>query len=245
MFGVKKKDKLPEYSPQWEKITRPAQIINLLNRSKEDHDLINITLSGDKQIYHSSILRIQAQETTILLDELVPASGHKHITPASRIQVRLRCRGAEIRFLTRIKKISSHKGIAIYHADLPDSIHHLQRREYFRIKTHSDSLQLTIPLAGSSIRGQLSDISRGGVGIIISAATSLSSGQFLPSCRLILPQEIIINGSLSIRSSRKGRVNNTLHIGGILSDISRQERNTLDRYVTKLERALIRRSQKV
>ena len=151
-----------------ETLTDQIRIFSLLNRLKKERALLGVSLKGDKQAYNSAILDVSLDENYLTLDELKPASGHILISKTRRCRIKGQTQGVHLEFDLEIDKVNDDGGIAYYVSRLPPALHYLQRRASVRVAVsaaHPVPVTLTIEETASVIKGEMKDLSAGGLGI--------------------------------------------------------------------------------
>lgn len=232
-----------------ERITVRGMIIDLFQRAQEHKAIVFVTVPGSKTRYLSLILDVDAANGFLLLDELNPATGHEQLLAAGRFQARFTVNGVEISFAGVIDDVSRRDDINLYKVAMPSVVFYHQRRAFFRAHV---SLAHTVPVSftredvAEEVNGRLHDISVGGVGARIHNALAhpLTRGEIVPNCIIELPAGTVISSSVEIRYAGKRGAATLIQLGGKFVDLDRQQQKIIERFVTELERELIRKMPK-
>ncbi len=232
-----------EYQSQSERISNRHQIVSLLTRVKEAHSTVSIEVHGATKTYNSMLLAVEETPNYILLDELMPNDGHALATQVRKLHVHLRYQGVDVSFPTDIEVVQDKKGAAFYRAPIPNVVHYLQRRNAFRVHIDADhAISVVLPQAEQSdLCGQLRDLSFGGLGAEIESLAPLERGQIIPDCSLEVEKGDRIESELEIRFVQADPRNRSVRLGGKFLHLGRAEEAQLQRLVTRLERAMIRK----
>ena len=237
-------DRASQYQGKTEKVTHQPQIVGLLRRIRDQRVLLSVRVPGHDAVFNSLLLEVDPERNLILLDELNPTSGHQLVCETRQLRVHCQCQGVELGFLCTVEIGQGQSGIAFYRATLPESINYLQRRGSFRVRVGmSMSVPVCLPLeaAPTQLEGQLFDLSMGGLGANLGLQTKLTRGQIIESCSIHLPKEESLEVELEIRFVRIHEQHNTQRIGASFRNLGAQQSNRLRRFVTQLEREMLRR----
>jgi c-di-GMP-binding flagellar brake protein YcgR len=221
------------------------EIVALLRQISEKNQLVRVLIKGEADVCVTSILDVDPDTNTVVLDR-----------PVSRDQIARIIAAGEVRCETSLDKIRilfgaqglaeiSYEGGTAIRASIPASLIRLQRREYYRMATPvSNPVRVTIPLP-AELGGQLetfplADISCGGIAILDNKQVlGTTIGETFAGCRLDLPEIGPVMTSLQIRNSLDMTLLNNKtnrRLGCEFVDISRGNLAAVQRYITKLER---------
>jgi c-di-GMP-binding flagellar brake protein YcgR len=221
------------------------EIVALLRQISEKNQLIRVLIRGDADVCVTSLLEVDPDTNTMVLDR--PVSGDQVARMAAAGAVRCETSLDKIRILFGADGLSevSYQGGTALRANIPSSLIRLQRREYYRMATPvSNPVRVTIPLpaelGGKMEVFSLADISCGGIAILDNKQIlGNNTGDTFAGCRLDLPEIGPVMTSLQIRNSLDMPLlnNKTNHrLGCAFVDISRGNLAAVQRYITKLER---------
>lgn len=232
-----------DYQGIGEKITDPAQIARLLKRLMESRALLAATIPGVNAIYNSVILGVLPEEGYLLLDELNPEDGHKHVINAAKFHCFTRHRGVEIHFASHVLEVGQEAQGAFYRVAFPETVDYKQRRQSYRVRIWlSQNVSVTIENdEAQRLTGRVYDISAGGLGAYVDRNTRFSVGQVLPSCTIQLPDNKQISSAIEIRYAKLDEQTGELRIGARFLNLSRTERNTIGKFIAALEREMLRK----
>jgi c-di-GMP-binding flagellar brake protein YcgR len=221
------------------------EIVALLRQISEKNQLVRVLIKGEADVCVTSILDVDPDTNTVVLDR-----------PVSRDQIARIIAAGEVRCETSLDKIRilfgaqglaeiSYEGGTAIRASIPASLIRLQRREYYRMATPvSNPVRVTLPLP-AELGGQLetfplADISCGGIAILDNKQVlGTTIGETFAGCRLDLPEIGPVMTSLQIRNSLDMTLLNNKtnrRLGCEFVDISRGNLAAVQRYITKLER---------
>ncbi len=221
------------------------EIVALLRQISEKNQLIRLLVKGEADVCVTSLLHVDPDSDTIILDRSVNLEQNARIVAAQ--QVRCETSLDKIRILFGLENLreTSFEGGNALRADLPASLIRLQRREYYRMPTPlTNPVRATIPLppelGGGSAEFPLADISCGGIAIFDNKhQLGTTIGATFSNCRMELPDVGVVTCSLQIRNSLDMTLLNnktTRRLGCQFIDISRANLAGVQRYITKLER---------
>jgi c-di-GMP-binding flagellar brake protein YcgR len=221
------------------------EIVALLRQISEKHQLIRVLVSGEADVCVTSILGVDPDSNSIILDRSVNREQNERIVKARRVSCETSLDKIRILFTADGLRESAFDGGTALRADIPPTLIRLQRREYYRMATPvSNPVRVVIPLppelGGGTQAFPLADISCGGIAILDNKLQLGNTiGQSFSSCRIELPEAGPVTTSLQIRNSLDlTLLNNKTNrrLGCAFVDISRGNLAAVQRYITKLER---------
>lgn len=232
-----------QYQGKTEKVTHGPQIAGLLKRVRDTRTLLSVRLPGVDTPFNSLLLDVDPERNLILLDELNPRAGHELAVQTRQFRVHCQCQGVELSFTCAIDIGQGQQGIAFYRAPMPESIHYLQRRGSFRVRVGLNiHIPVNLPLNVSTrLEGELFDLSMGGLGANLSSQVELTRGQIIEICSIELPKCEPLMTGLEIRFVRLDKERQTQRIGASFRNLDPSCQHLLRRFVTQLEREMLRR----
>jgi c-di-GMP-binding flagellar brake protein YcgR len=221
------------------------EIVALLRQISEKHQLVRVLLQGETDICVTSLLQVDPDSDTLVLDRSIDREQNRRILAAGRANCETSLDKIRILFaLDGLREIEFDGGPAL-EADIPATLVRLQRRENYRMETPVTSpVRVVVPmpaeLGGGSNVFQLADISCGGIAILDSKMLlGEVAGQTFTGCRLELPGVGPVTTGLEIRSMQDITLLNnktSRRVGLEFVDISRGNLANVQRYITNLER---------
>jgi len=221
------------------------EIIALLRQIGEKNQLIRMLVHGDADVCVTTILGIDPDTNTMILDRSVDREQNGRIVATSQVTCETSLDKIRILFGAENLREMTFEGRAALRADIPPTLIRLQRREFYRMPTPvSNPVRALIPLPASLGGGvgafPLHDISCGGLAILDNKLQLDNTiGQIFANCKIELPESGIVTTSLQIRNSLDlTLLNNKTNrrLGCQFVDISRGNMANVQRYITKLER---------
>jgi c-di-GMP-binding flagellar brake protein YcgR len=221
------------------------EIVALLRQIAEKNQLIRLLVRGESDVCVTSLLHVDPDSDTLILDRSVSREQNERIAGAK--QVRCETSLDKIRILFALEGLSAttFEGGTALRAAIPKSLIRLQRREFYRMATPLTNpvralIGLPPELGGGMGDFPLSDISVGGIAIFDNKLQlGPTIGATLKNCRIDLPEVGVVTCSLHIRNSIDMTLLNnksTRRLGCQFTDISRGNLAGVQRYITKLER---------
>ena len=221
------------------------EITALLRQIGEKHQLVRMLIKGEADVCVTTILAVDPDAGTMILDRSIDREQNERILGAGAV----RCETYldKIRILFRAEGLlpTLFEGNAALRADIPETLIHLQRREFYRMETPVSNpvraiLPLPLELGMGSAVFPLHDISCGGIAVI-DHKNQLSTviGENLPNCRIELPEIGPVTVTLQVRNSLDMTMLNnktSRRIGLQFVNMSRGGDAAVQRYITKLER---------
>ncbi len=223
------------------------QIQQILQGLIDARALISVRISPGGHSFLTSVVTFS--DTDLFLDASPDESTSRLIPAATRLVCAGQLDKIRIQFSLGNATLTSCDGSPAYASPIPTELLRLQRREFYRLRTPiSSPLTCTITLpspggekqGGASLEARVTDISGGGIAIIIPENDShFSAGAEFNDCRLALPELGPISIRLKIRNIFRQTGQNgveTLRAGCEFLDLPRNADNAIQRYIFKIER---------
>ncbi len=221
------------------------EIVALLRQIGEHHQLIRMLIRGEADVCVTTILAIDEDSNTIVLDRSIDQAQNLRMVGAPRVKCETTLDKIRILFGAVNLAPTTWRGEPALRADIPPTLIRLQRREYYRMPTPvTNPVRTLIPVPFETGGGMgvfaLHDISVGGVALLDSKLQlGITVGRVIEGCRIELPEIGPIATALEIRNSLDLTLLNhktTRRLGCQFVDISRGGLAAVQRYITKLER---------
>lgn len=221
------------------------EIVALLRQIGEKNQLIRMLIKGEADVCVTSILAVDEDSNTVVLDRSIERAQNQRIEAAGRVKCETTLDKIRILFSADALTETSWRGEPALRADIPLTLIRLQRREYYRMPTPlSNPVRALIPVPIDAGGGMgvfpLHDISVGGIALLDSKLQlGTGIGRVIEGCRIELPEIGPIATSLEIRNSLDLTLLNhktSRRLGCRFVDISRGGLAAVQRYITRLER---------
>jgi c-di-GMP-binding flagellar brake protein YcgR len=216
-------------------------MVQLLERLAKQHALLTVDIPGHREHYTSSIVTVD--RPYVLLDELLPSTGHQLLLAERTLQVTGKLDGIDIRFITTLERVDSTNDMVTYHLNLPGQIDYRQRRLAYR--AHIPMVKLLRVIIDSSdgtvVEGVLHDLSHGGAGMIFPDGPPAVVPGLLHECAIELPDDAWLYCEVELRYSKSIRSRNRQLIGARFSELSPAQARLVGQCVLELERELVRK----
>lgn len=144
-----------------------TRICKVLRRLQDQRCLLTVTVGRNPDAYTSAILEVNHDGEYFVMDELVPRSGHERLADTKEIHVRARLDSLEVRFTSRVTRISVREGLPYYKVPFPADVDFPQRRQVHRVPVPLNTgLPVSVLMPDERIfAGELRDVSPEGIGI--------------------------------------------------------------------------------
>ena len=227
--------------PESEQITDPARVIRLLERLAGRHTLLTVEIPGRQEHYTSSIVDVDSLH--VLLDELLPSTGHQFLLAERTLQVSGKLDGIDIRFITTLERVDNGNRMVTYHMNLPRQIEYRQRRLAYRAHI---PMALTLHVLidsskGPLIEGVLHDLSYTGAGMLFPEGPPVVERGLLHECAIELPDDVWLYCAVELRYTKRYRSTDRQLIGARFADLSPAQARLVGRCIGELERESVRR----
>jgi c-di-GMP-binding flagellar brake protein YcgR len=229
-----------DYKQQYEIITSTLRVVAILRPLLEKHALLTATLPNSNQFFTTALLKINADTSSLFIDELHPQKGHHLLLKASRITLRTQLGGVDVNFSMALKNTGTENGIAYYELSFPENIRYRQRRSSYRVPVSSaTSIPVNLITADdNSFDGELHDISAGGMCIRLpkKKAEPFANNTDEIKCTILLPDKSHIKCLFKICHSQLHEPSNNFHIGGNFLQLETAQHRAIERFVIELQR---------
>jgi c-di-GMP-binding flagellar brake protein YcgR len=227
--------------PDSEQITAPAKVLRLLKRFAKRHTPLTVKVPGHKEHYTSYIVDVDG--TNLLLDELLPTTGHQLLVTERALLLKGKLDGIVIQFFTRLKHVDDKDKLLTYHMELPGLLEYQQRRQNYRVRIPM-TMRLPVIIEISSdkmVKGELHNLSHNGAGMILPADKSIMEPRSHHDCAIGLPDGAWIYCSVELRYLKDTPSQETRFLGVQFVGLLPMQSRLIDRCINELERELIRK----
>lgn len=230
-----------EFEARAREVTGETYILTLLQGLVRQRVLVGIRLPDSDIQYTSTVLNLDTQDKTLLLDELFPLQGHTIFEKTRQLSLFAHLDGAAVGFTAQLVALENDHGLTYYRLQLPQSIHYLQRRDGHRVRIAMLEVHAELyDHQGKVHRALVHDISTGGVSLKLTGGEEVKvSRNDIFQCTLHLPGEAPYSCSIDVNSKRHD-IDKALIIGGSFVGLEKRDEHNLWRMVAELERKLLR-----
>ena len=239
------KNESTQMSDRGELVTDSGRIARLLDKMSLHYSPLAIEIPGYKMQYTSCIVGVD--KPYVMLDQLMPPSGHDKLMAERKMQVTGKLDGVNIKFSTTVVRAETQKNILTYYLKLPDKMQYQQRRQAYRVRIPmSRQLRVFIDTDDDSLTvGELHDLSHGGVGKIIQDGHNKIQRGCQYECVIELPSREMLYCTVEMRylkkiNSRNRKLNRQL-IGALFIGLSKMQKLAIARCISDLELEAIRK----
>jgi len=220
------------------------EIVSLLRGIGDKNQLIRMLIKGESDVCVTSILDVDDQLDTVVLDSSIDKEQNQRILTSQRLSFETTLDKVRILFAAERIEATVFEGNPAFKIAVPPTLIRLQRREYYRIATPvTNPVRVVIALPeelGGSTTFPLADISCGGIAILDNKMILGDAiGKEYPNCRIDLPEIGQVTTALQVRNSLDlTLLNNKTNrrLGCEFVNIQRSTLAYVQRYITKLER---------
>ena len=223
-------------------ISDRVRIVSVIGRLYQGRVALTITLPDSKIRSKSMILELNQDTGRFILNKLQPDSAHDKFLESKKFYAFGQIKGVEIRFSSNLIDVLTEGDDIYYRITIPDKIDYHQRRAFHRVSLgHVDTIPVILTLEnGTSIEGQMDDISAGGISILFSRdlPTSLQYGSTIKQCTFRVPDGNQVECELQIRFINHGHDTSLPKIGAQFINMEKPLRQTIQRFVMVMDRQL-------
>ncbi len=222
---------------------------DVLDSLRREHTLITVHAPRLARSYQSIILQLEADASTLIIDELFPAEGRNLLVPGDTLEVIARG-DCSLRFYSRLLERRPTLNTTVYVLELPDEIGAAHRRRSYRVYVeleHGLRLSVNDP-EGEPISAQLVNLSADGVKLSLPAVAQRWAAphhHFDPAV-ITLPGGYQLDVAIELLNLYPLRSPRPLLLaGGKLTIASAVHRTRLEQYLAALQRRQRRRASGV
>lgn len=227
--------------PDSELITDMARVARLLDRLAKHHSLLTIVIPGQSEAFTSSV--VEVAEPHVLLDELLPNSGHALLLAQKKLQATGKLEGIDIRFVAELEAFDEQDGMVTYRVRLPARLEYRQRRSDFRAHIPISSVIRVVMVDDREhiFEGELYDISRGGAGIILPFDESVLEPGRWYYCAIELPGSSWLFCDIEQRHWKDLHAPGKHLAGTRFADLTPMQMRLVGRCISELQREQMKR----
>jgi len=220
------------------------EIVSLLRQIGEKNQLVRMLVQGEGDVCVTSILDMDPDAGTMLVDCSINPEQNLRILAARRLRFETTLDKIRIVFAADQVDTATFEGRPALRCAIPATLIRLQRREYYRMETPvANPVRVSIPVLSEGGAGveafTVADISVGGIAILDNKLLlDNRHGHQVAGCNLALPDGVITT-TLVVRNSTELTLLNgksARRVGCEFLDLSRGSLANVQRYITKLER---------
>ncbi|MEK9820891.1 MAG: flagellar regulator YcgR PilZN domain-containing protein [Gammaproteobacteria bacterium] len=175
---------------------RRAHILKAMAQSRSQ---LTLLVPGTAEPSLTTLLDVDQEEGTIILDEAVPLVSSSKLENAPRVSVHSKLNGIPIQFNTRYEKLDQDEdGIPCYVFDFPEELYYDQKRESFRLREGIHSIRVAFRVGENEFSGHISDLSTIGVKIRLKNPGDLKVGDISDAFSLKLNDQLTFTTAAKI-----------------------------------------------
>lgn len=233
-------------------LSNEVEIRNMMGRLIEQQYLFTAHFSDDSRFFLTTVVGLSGDGSAIFLSVSPQESLNEQVLEATLVRMATQVDRHALRFQTGPLTLATFDSQPVFRAPLPKELQYLQWREFFRLTPPlSSPLSCQVPLGGAAKKVEefrVIDISVGGVALSVpeEAAYAFQPGGLLPRCRIELPEVGVLEATLLVQhvvQTQDIRGQTRLSAGCHFHQPSAALQATLQRYITRVERERIARSQ--
>lgn len=227
--------------PDSEQITDPTRVACLLERLAKQHSLLAVLIPGHQEQYTTSIVGLDGPY--VLLDELLPATGHRRLLEVGALQVTGKLDGIDFRFIAMLDGVDQQDNMTTYRVHLPTRLDYRQRRMDYRAHIPIAQILRVIIDKGNEkmVEGELYDLSLGGVGMVLPGEAPALRPRRWYDCAVEMPDESWLYCRIELCHARTIPAHERHLIGARFEQLSTVQSQLVGRCIGMLERELLRK----
>lgn len=177
-------------------VTAESAILRYMNGLSEQKIplIISPTETETPRKYRSSILRVEAENSQLVLHQLLPGDWQEHIEPMKDIEITCRMENGTIKFQGLLSPIDAADNGMYCRLPFPKQLSKKQLRACFRVSLARYHSEASIELEdGTEITGTCKNISVAGALVCLPTVNGqIKKGQLFQHCRLLIADALDI-----------------------------------------------------
>jgi c-di-GMP-binding flagellar brake protein YcgR len=225
------------------RLTERVEILRALRSLIQQRAMVNAFFNMDNDMVLTSVLAVDADTDAVYFDYGPNEASNRRMTMG---EVTFMSSPGSVKLQFSVPKVvvAMYDNQPTFRTPVPTKMRLLQRREYHRVSTPVGTpLICEMPTPdGTRIKMPLSDISIGGISMIIGnteADKIFERGSSVPGCRVALPELGMLEATLNVQAvfpvTRKDGTK-IPHLGCQFVDLRMPMETLIQKYITKLER---------
>lgn len=157
--------------------------------------------------FRSRLRLVDKQRCLLLLDRCSDEAANMALLALPCADLQVEWGEWRIVFVARNPVAFSHEGTEAIRLDFPDAVAISRRRMYQRTQDPRPSLQFEVYSGTTAaVEAVITDVSQGGIGMVIDSATALMPGMVLTGCRIECPDCEPVIVDLEVRHTAPDRL---------------------------------------
>lgn len=236
-------------------ISKESEIRAMIRRLIAQHCLFTAHFGDEHRFLLTTLLGVSENGREMFLDVSPHESINQRVLAAPSLLMSTQIDRVELRFRTARVTEATFEGLPAFRVPLPEQMLYLQWREFFRLTppiSRPVICEIQVPAGEEThvLQTRVIDISVGGVAIHVPTEfePAFHAGAQFEHCRLDLPDTGVIRPTLLVRyvvQTADARGQLRMRAGCQFHNPPRALQSTVQRYVTRVERERIARSQGV
>ena len=220
-------------------LSNKTEIRALLNHLQKKHNHVTGHLDNSNDIFSTCILAVEKNH--MIMDGVSDEALSKRILECSQLLFSSFHAGVPVRFISSLIATCPFDGSIAFTIPMPAEVLWRQRREFFRVPVPMSKPALCeMDLkTGEITRNPLSDISVGGLGLMVSESpTLLSRGLVVGGCQIELPGFGSLKSDIQVCNESLLELRNghaVKRYGCQFVNLQPRDQTLLQRYVIKVE----------
>lgn len=228
-------------------VRNPRQIKRLLQALIEQRSTVIAHVAGREQSFPTALLEVNENRDWILLDGSQNEASNRAAEQASHLLCFAQIDHVKLRF--RVEQIERLEGSGqvTFRVPLPQSLHYLQRREFYRLETPiTESPTCKLPIPGDpgqeprELELRVLDISGGGMAVALTTdMPQLVLRRTYPDCVLMLPDQPPLCLPLTVCSQLRQTMPSGveyIRVGMQFGVLPRSADTSIQRYIFRVDR---------
>ncbi len=218
----------------------------LLEKVKNKHTLLTISLSGVENEFSSIIVDLDESGKHLDIDSLKPEIGNTALGKTTPINIRAKLKGISLSFKTHIIKCIDNNRAQGYRIKFPESIKYQERRISHRASV-ARGLQIKAEIHfenKQTVTLDVLDLSLEGIGLICNKENAEKFSDQLPlcSCDISFHDKTKLTCDIELCRLQKDDESTYLNVGARFVGLSPRQENLLLRQLRFLDRENIRKT---
>ena len=223
-------------------ISEKDRKINLLKSLVQNRVLLAIDAIVFDVTVSSTILEVDLNGDSFLLDEFVPRTANQFLAEGTRLSMSCKLYGVPMHFYTKILETGQQNSINFYRCQIPETLDYHQNRTDYRLR-NKDSDKPSFQFIGHKHQapGNVVDISLGGISVLFDARPAdFTEGEPL-GIEITFDETTLITTDAIVKHIGENKRENSVRVGLGFVNLDSRAQRLVGQWIKNNERKRLRR----
>jgi len=225
-----------------------SSIASILRNLMRDRSTISAFLPNSDDVVATSVLHVDLDKKMVILDATKETRLNNQFSNSSNVLFDLKQNSVILQFSAKQTQPARFNGESAVYIELPERLLRLQRREFFRVASISDTnVSCVIKDAQGTHKLEVEDLSLGGIGVLLDdELLEVKQFRVFHDCEIRIPGFASLEMDLQIRNCFEktlGSGRKVRRLGLSYVNLSADQENLLQKYINKCQLTKLRKEE--